>query len=101
MEARRSQDVESVDESAIQAVKGSLMGPLAGIGDPLFHGTARPLLAGVSASLALVGNPIAPILFFGVMLALHLYTRKVTLDFGFRMGSTLFLNVWMQIHFPD
>ncbi|MCC6145952.1 MAG: PTS system mannose/fructose/sorbose family transporter subunit IID, partial [Anaerolineaceae bacterium] len=90
MEARRAQDVNSVDESSIQALKGSLMGPLAGIGDPLFHGTARPLLAGVSASLALVGNPIAPILFFGVMLALHLYASKVTLDFGFRMGSTLF-----------
>ena len=90
MEARRSQDPESVDDASIQAIKGSLMGPLAGIGDPLLHGTARPLMAGICASLALVGNPIAPILFFGTMLALNLYTRKVTLDFGFRMGSTLF-----------
>jgi mannose/fructose/N-acetylgalactosamine-specific phosphotransferase system component IID/mannose/fructose/N-acetylgalactosamine-specific phosphotransferase system component IIC len=90
MEARRSQDPASVDDASIQALKGSLMGPVAGIGDPLFHGTARPLMAGICASLALVGNPIAPILFFGTMLAIHLYTRKVSLDFGFRMGSTLF-----------
>ena len=90
MEARRSQDPNSVDDGSIQALKGSLMGPVAGIGDPLFHGTLRPLMAGVCASLALVGNPIAPILFFGTMLALHLYASKVSLDFGFRMGSTLF-----------
>ncbi len=90
MEARKAENPESVDDKTIQSVKASLMGPLAGIADPLFHGTARPILAGVAASLALSGNVFGPILFFVVMLALHLWVRKVTTDAGFQLGDTLF-----------
>lgn len=44
---------ESIDEAAITNVKVGLMGPLAGVGDPIFWGTARPVLAALGASLAL------------------------------------------------
>ena len=89
MEARHAQGDESIDEAAIQGIKGSLMGPLAGIGDPLFHGTIRPVMAGIAASLAFTDNALGPVLFFVVMLILHIYTSKVTLDWGFKLGSTL------------
>lgn len=90
LEARNAKDPGSVDPKTIQAIKASLMGPLAGIGDPLFHGTVRPILAGVAASLALQGNAFGPVMFFVVLLALHLWVRKVTLDVGFTLGDTLF-----------
>lgn len=47
---------EEFDISSINAVKASLMGPLAGIGDSLFWGTLRPLAGGIACSLALAGN---------------------------------------------
>ena len=93
LEARRSQNPEEVTEASIQAVKGSTMGPLAGIGDSMFHGTLRPLMSGVSASLALVGNPIAPVLFLGVTNTVHVFARWFTLDQGFRLGGNLFERV--------
>ena len=40
------------DETSISAVKTSLMGPLAGIGDSFFWGTLRLIASGVGISLA-------------------------------------------------
>jgi mannose/fructose/N-acetylgalactosamine-specific phosphotransferase system component IID len=79
-----------VDVQTIQAVKGSLMGPLAGIGDSMFHGTLRPLMGGISASLALQGNPIAPILFLLGTNIVHFYVRFFSQNYGFRLGGNLF-----------
>ena len=93
LEARRAKDPTKVDEASIQAVKGSLMGPLAGIGDSMFHGTLRPLMGGVSASLALQGVPFAPILFLGVTNAVHIFVRWFSLDYGFKLGGNLFERV--------
>lgn len=90
METRKAKDPASVEVSAIQAVKASLMGPLAGIGDTLFFGTAQPILGGIAASLALQGSVLGPIMFFVVMLAIHLWVRKLSLDLGFNLGDTLF-----------
>ena len=86
LEARRAKDINSVDEKSIQAVKGSLMGPLAGLGDSMGHGTLRPLMGGVAASLALQGNPIAPILFLLVVNAVHVAVRWYLQDYGFQPG---------------
>lgn len=44
---------DEISEENIQAVKGALMGPLAGIGDSLLWSTLRPITAGICASLAL------------------------------------------------
>ncbi|MDB7988658.1 PTS system mannose/fructose/sorbose family transporter subunit IID [Faecalicoccus pleomorphus] len=62
---------EDVSEENIQAVKGALMGPLAGIGDSFFWGTFRPIVAGICASLALSGNLLAPIIFILVINVVH------------------------------
>jgi mannose/fructose/N-acetylgalactosamine-specific phosphotransferase system component IID len=90
LEARRARNPGEVDESSIQAVKGSLMGPLAGIGDSTFHGTLRPLAGGIAASLALQGNPIAPLFFFFTTNIVHVWVRWVSQNQGFRLGSRLF-----------
>ncbi|MBU9919060.1 MAG: PTS system mannose/fructose/sorbose family transporter subunit IID, partial [Fusobacteriaceae bacterium] len=44
-----------IDDASISGVKVGLMGPLAGVGDPIFWGTARPVLAALGASLAIAG----------------------------------------------
>ena len=55
---------EPIDDVTIQGVKVGMMGPLAGVGDPVFWYTVRPLLGALGASLALGGSPLGPILFF-------------------------------------
>ena len=55
---------EDISEETITSVKVGLMGPLAGVGDPIFWGTARPVLAALGASLALNGSIVGPLLFF-------------------------------------
>ena len=47
------QMVAPVEDSAIQGVKVGMMGPLAGVGDPVFWFTARPILGALGASLAM------------------------------------------------
>lgn len=49
-----------IDEAAIQGVKVGMMGPLAGIGDPVFWFTVRPIVGAIAASLATGGSIIAP-----------------------------------------
>ena len=44
----------------IQGVKVGMMGPLAGVGDPVFWFTLRPMLGALGASLALGGNILGP-----------------------------------------
>ncbi len=86
MEARRAAG-DDIDGQAIQGMKAGLMGPLAGVGDSMFHGTARPLMGGVCASLALTGNPIAPFLFIAVLGVLHVWVYWQTLDSAYRLGQ--------------
>lgn len=86
LEARRARG-EAVDDAGIQGLKAGLMGPLAGIGDSMFHGTLRPLMGGVSAALALQGNPVAPFLFFVTVNAVHVLVQWYSLDAGYRLGD--------------
>ena len=50
----------AIDDAAIQGVKIGMMGPLAGIGDPVFWFTVRPILGALGASLAASGNILGP-----------------------------------------
>lgn len=59
LEEERANGVE-IDDATIQGVKIGMMGPLAGIGDPVFWFTVRPILGSLGASLALTGNILGP-----------------------------------------
>lgn len=63
MEEARANGAE-IDDGTINGIKVGLMGPLAGVGDPLVWGTLRPITAALGASLALSGNILGPLLFF-------------------------------------
>lgn len=60
-----------VDGQAISAIKASLMGPLAGIGDTLRQGTLIPIIGSIAIALGQQGNLLAPIFYMVVTLALN------------------------------
>lgn len=74
------------DANSISAVKASLMGPLAGIGDSLFWGTFRVIAAGIGISFALQGNIFGPILFLLLYNVPHLFLRIAGLKYGYQVG---------------
>lgn len=81
------------DERSISAVKSSLMGPLAGIGDSFFWGTLKIIAAGIGISLAQQGNIFGPILFLLVINVPAFVLRYVCLDKGFKYGTKFFNEV--------
>ena len=84
---------EDISEETITSVKVGLMGPLAGVGDPIFWGTARPVLAALGASLALNGSIVGPLLFFIGINVLRVLTRWYGLKFGYERGTEMVTEV--------
>jgi len=78
-----------IDDAAINGVKIGLMGPLAGVGDPIFWGTLRPVIAGLAASLALTGNIAGPILWFVLWNAMRLSVRWYGIKYGYKAGINI------------
>jgi PTS system mannose-specific IID component len=85
MEEQNAND-PGFDSNSISAVKASLMGPLAGIGDSLFWGTFRVIAAGIGISLATSGNIFGPILFLILYNIPHLFLRIAGLKLGYNVG---------------
>lgn len=75
-----------IEDKAISGVKVGLMGPLAGVGDPLFLGTLRPILAALGATIALTGSIVGPILFFILFNAVRLFVLWYGIDYGYKKG---------------
>ncbi|HEY4399158.1 MAG TPA: PTS system mannose/fructose/sorbose family transporter subunit IID [Lactobacillaceae bacterium] len=79
----------AIDDTAIQGVKIGMMGPLAGIGDPVFWFTVRPILGALGASLAMTGNILGPILFFVLWNIIRMAFIWYTQEFGYRAGGEI------------
>lgn len=78
-----------IDDGAINGIKIGLMGPLAGVGDPIFWGTLRPVAAALGASIALTGSILGPILFFLIFNAIRLGIRWWGVTYGYSKGTTI------------
>lgn len=78
-----------VDNAAIQGVKVGMMGPLAGVGDPIFWFTVRPILGALAASFAMSGNIIGPILFFILWNVIRYAFLWYTQEFGYKAGTAI------------
>ncbi|AIZ80018.1 PTS mannose transporter subunit IID [Actinobacillus equuli] len=88
MEQERANGAD-IDDAAISGVKVGLMGPLAGVGDPIFWGTLRPVLAALGAGLAISGSLLGPLLFFiGINLCRAL-TRWYGFKYGYQKGTEI------------
>ena len=68
-----------VDDAAIQGVKVGMMGPLAGVGDPI----------ALAASFAMSGNILGPILFFVLWNVIRYAFLWYTQEFGYKAGTAI------------
>ena len=88
LEEERANGAE-IDDTAIQGVKIGMMGPLAGVGDPVFWFTIRPILGALGASLAMAGNIVGPLLFFFGWNIIRMAFLWYTQELGYRAGSEI------------
>ena len=88
LEEERANGAE-IDDAAVQGVKVGMMGPLAGIGDPVFWFTVRPILGALGASLAMDGNIMGPIIFFLAWNIIRWAFMWYTQEFGYKAGSKI------------
>ncbi|MDO4670753.1 MAG: PTS system mannose/fructose/sorbose family transporter subunit IID [Aerococcus sp.] len=78
-----------IDDATINSVKVGMMGPLAGVGDPIFWGTMRPVLGAFAASLALSQSMLGPLLFFLLWNVIRVAFLWGTQEFGYRSGESI------------
>ncbi|ATO44671.1 PTS system mannose/fructose/sorbose family transporter subunit IID [Loigolactobacillus coryniformis] len=78
-----------IDDVAIQGVKVGMMGPLAGVGDPVFWFTVKPILGALAASLAISGNIMGPILYFVLWNVIRMAFMWYTQEFGYKAGASI------------
>ncbi|MBD5429633.1 PTS system mannose/fructose/sorbose family transporter subunit IID [Lactobacillus sp.] len=78
-----------VDNQTINGVKVGMMGPLAGVGDPVFWYTVRPIIGSLGASLALSGNIIGPIIFFVLWNVIRIAFLWYTQEMGYKAGTKI------------
>ena len=78
-----------IEDKTIQGVKVGMMGPLAGVGDPVFWFTVRPILGALAASLAMNGNIMGPIIFFLAWNIIRMAFMWYTQEFGYKAGSRI------------
>ncbi|AKC60602.1 PTS mannose transporter subunit IID [Blochmannia endosymbiont of Camponotus (Colobopsis) obliquus] len=88
MEEQRANG-SAIDDAAISGVKIGLMGPFAGIGDPIFWGTVRPIFAALGASIAMTGSLLGSCVFFITFNILRLTTRYFGITYGYHKGISI------------
>jgi PTS system mannose-specific IID component len=84
---KENAEKENFDVASINAVKTSLMGPLAGIGDSIFWGVWRVISAGIAVGLATSGNVLAPLVFLALFNIPQWLTRYYGAFLGYSLGS--------------
>ena len=92
----RNAKVGDIDVDSINAIKVALMGPLAGVGGSLLHGTLRPIMAGLACSMVTASgytSAIGPFLFFAVMTIVGMAVRYFGIFKGYEGGLALVANL--------
>lgn len=84
---KEAKENPNFDVSTINAIKASIQGPLAGIGDSIFWVTWRIIVTGIALQFSLQGSIIGPILFILLYNSLNYATRHFGLYIGYKMGT--------------
>ncbi len=92
MEEKRANGAD-ISPATLSGVKVGLIGPLAGVGDPIFWGTIRPVLAALGAGIALTGSILGPLIFFFAFNAIRLATHWYGVKYGYEKGTQLVENI--------
>ena len=90
--------VSSVVPALINQIKVALMGPLAGIGDSLIHGTLRPIMAGLGCSMIMASHytsAAGAVVFVLVMTLVQLLVRYFGIFKGYLGGLNLVARLQM------
>lgn len=93
MEKKNSEQTD-FDAGSINAVKSSLMGPLAGIGDSVFWGVLRVIAAGIAVSMGTSGNVLAPIVFLLLFNVPSILIKYYGTFLGYKLGSEYIQKVY-------
>lgn len=93
MEKENSQK-QDFDTNSINAVKSSLMGPLAGIGDSIFWGVLRVIAAGIAVSMGQSGNILAPFVFLLLFNLPSILIKYYATFLGYKLGSEYIQKVY-------
>ncbi len=88
MEEEKSNN-SKIKSNSIRNIKIGLMGPLAGIGDPVFWGTIRPMLSAIGSGLAMNGSIIGPIFFFISFNIIRITTLYYGIHYGYKKGINI------------
>jgi fructoselysine and glucoselysine-specific PTS system IID component len=75
------------NDDSINAVKTSLMGPLAGIGDSLIPGTLRIIVTGIAIGFCMSGSILGPLLFLLLYNIPGMFIRWFCLKKGYTFGT--------------
>ena len=97
MEERNARS-HDIDPESINQIKVALMGPLAGIGDSLIHGTLRPIMAGLGCSMIMASHytsAAGAVVFVLVMTLVQLLVRYFGIFKGYLGGLNLVARLQM------
>ena len=86
METQRANNRDSIDGVAIQALKVATMGPVAGIGDSLYHATLVPIILAIGTNMVLDGSSFG--WFFSVIGLIVLFAGSsfYLVNLGYKLG---------------
>lgn len=82
-----SMEQQKMDIQTIRSVRISTAAPLGGIGDALFWMSLVPIVAGMTAQMAIDGSIIGPILYFVFIFGVEMALRFGLLYWSYNMGT--------------
>ena len=82
-----SMEQQKMDIQTIRSVRISVAAPLGGIGDALFWMTLIPIVAGMTAQMAIDGSWLGPILYFIIAFGVEMALRYGLMYWSYNMGT--------------
>ena len=82
-----SMEQQKMDIQTIRSVRISVAAPLGGIGDALFWMTLIPIVAGMTAQMAMDRSWIGPILYFIIAFGVEMALRYGLMYWSYNMGT--------------
>ncbi len=83
-----SMEQNKTDINTIRAVRISTAAPLGGVGDALFWFTLVPITAGITATMAINGNVVGPIIYFIILFGVETFLRIFLIHWSYNLGMS-------------
>lgn len=83
-----SLEQQKADIQTIRSVRVAAMGPLGGIGDAIFWFALYPIVAGITATMAIEKNIAGVIIYFVVIFAFQMALRYFLMSWSYKLGTS-------------